>query len=301
MIAINGQQPVFFYVAGIGFDIQHIHDGLLIDKQSGSRLFFDGDLSPVSNYRTSLFRTSLSHFPKGEVVFAGQPWGAFQMPYKWQVVAMGEAVAVTVAFDGNHGIDNAMAVIDHFAKSIDYYIDSQNELLTFDVYENPLGILMTIYLAHFNNGLVIHASGVNDNGNGYLFTGISGIGKSTMAGLWQREGAKVVNDDRLVIMPAANGYTMANTPMHFYVDEPKVAPLSAIFLLSQSPINQCKKITGAKALTLLMANCMQHFHSKTMVNQHLDILNHLVQQVPVYELGFKPDGEVVEMIRQMGV
>lgn len=296
----GGERSLRLVVAGIGLSIQqHNDDGVTVNLNTGSRLFFNSPIVPIAGYQTEVLRMPKGHFPHGEVVFSGMPWGTFQMPYRWRIIKMDQSIAVCVDYDGHQGLDAAMAVVNPVDQTIIYYLDAVGGPLSFDLYENPLGILLTIYLAHFNGGIVIHASGVDDGGRGYLFTGVSGIGKSTMAGVWQKEGAAVVNDDRLVVMPVNGDFTIANTPMPSYTDRPKEAPLRAMFLLSQKTENSCCRINGAKALSLLMANCMQHFHSKKMVEAHLEILGRLVQKVPVFELGFKPDSDVVALIRQM--
>lgn len=297
MIVGAGIEPLSLYVAGVRLNLTHIDDGLLVNQKTGSRFFINSQLPVTAEYNSSLLKLPKSQFPGGELLFTGKPWAGFDMPYRWHILKINNNIAITVDFDGLQGLDGAMVVVDPIAQTVCYYLDTVTDQLDFDVYENPLGILLTIYLAHYNHGIVIHASGVEDGGNGYLFTGVSGIGKSTMARLWQQNGATIVNDDRLVVMPHHEGYSIANTPMPYYDDMPKQALLRGMFLLRQAPENHCRQIGGAKALALLMANCMQHFHSKSMVKQHLVILENMVKQVPIYELGFKPDHDVVEMIR----
>ena len=67
-----------------------------------------------------------------------------------------------------------------------------------DPFEYPLDGLILYYLTVINGDIMIHASGVNNQGQGYLFSGVSGKGKSTMAKLWNNTGAKVIHDDRLI-------------------------------------------------------------------------------------------------------
>ena len=62
--------------------------------------------------------------------------------------------------------------------------------------------------------IMIHASGVNHSGHGYLFSGTSGSGKTTMAKLWDKAGARVIHDDRLIIRNIAGSYKMYNTPIY---------------------------------------------------------------------------------------
>ena len=67
-----------------------------------------------------------------------------------------------------------------------------------DPFEYPLDGLILYYLTVISGDIMIHASGVNHDGHGYIFSGVSGKGKSTMAKLWDDYGARVIHDDRLI-------------------------------------------------------------------------------------------------------
>lgn len=58
--------------------------------------------------------------------------------------------------------------------------------------------------------LVLHASGVNINGNGVVFVGKSGQGKSSTAGAFHRHGYEIITDDV--------------APINFTQKEPTIAP-----------------------------------------------------------------------------
>jgi len=223
------------------------------------------------------------------------------MPYQWTILQIDECWAVEVNFEGNEFIHHALAVIDIQKREICCFFDVPQFPFVFDPFIYPLGILVFIYLALFNNGLVIHASGVQDGEKGYLFTGLSGIGKSTMARLWQEKGAVIINDDRLAVMPDDNGFSIHNTPMPYYQDYPKSSRLNGIFLLKQSKENYCQPLKGASAMMRVMANCMQHFHTADLVQQHLSIVESIAFKIPVFELGFKPDTDIVDLIRNLGL
>ena len=63
---------------------------------------------------------------------------------------------------------------------------------------------VTALLIH--DGFVLHASVIEKNGKAYIFTGPSGIGKSTQADLWQKyNGARVLNGDRVLIRKSSDG------------------------------------------------------------------------------------------------
>lgn len=174
-----------------------------------------------------------------------------------------------------------------------------NNPITINPFVHPLGILMVSAIIMNSNGFLIHASGVKDGENGYLFTGVSGIGKSTMANIWSKNGAEIVNDDRLIIYKENQGYQFANTPMPHYNDISKNAPLKAIFLLTQAKDNYCNKIIGAQALSKVMANFIQQLFDKELVEKHLEKTMDLVMQVPVYDLGFRPDDDIVSLVRAL--
>ena len=48
-----------------------------------------------------------------------------------------------------------------------------------DPFEYPLDGLILYYLTVINGDIMIHASGINNAGHGYIFSGVSGKGKST--------------------------------------------------------------------------------------------------------------------------
>lgn len=288
----------FLKVANQNIGIENIQDDLLMDLNSGSRHFFCNDT--FDNHFSAVVNTLKQHeFPKGQEVYRGEPWGDLQMPYQWTILQIDGCWAVEVNFQGSDSIHHALAVIDLQKREIRYFLDVPQLPFVFDPFLYPLGILVFIYLALFNKGLVIHASGVQDGEKGYLFTGLSGIGKSTMAQLWQAKGAVIINDDRLAVMPDGDGFSIHNTPMPYYQDYPKSSRLHGIFLLKQSNENYCLPLKGASAMMRVMANCMQHFHTPELVQQHLSIVEAITHQIPVFELGFKPDGDIVDLIRNL--
>lgn len=289
----------FLKIANQTIRIENIYDDLFLDQSSGSRLFFcDNDISD-QGYHAKVSTCNFNHFPSGKVIYSGIPWGDLQMPYRWAIKQIEGCWAVEVDFEGHELFRKALAILDQRNREIHFYLDALQLPVLFDPFLYPLGILIFIYLTLFNRGLVIHASGVRDGENGYLFSGLSGIGKSTMARVWKEKGATIINDDRLVIMPEKGVFTIHNTPMPYYHDYPKSSYLHGIFLLKQSKENYCLALKGASAMMRVMANCMQHFHTPELVQQHLSIVEALTHQIPVFELGFKPDGDIVDLIRNL--
>ncbi len=112
-----------------------------------------------------------------------------------------------------------------------------------DPFEYPLDGLILYYLTVIYGDIMIHASGVNHAGHGYIFSGISGKGKTTIARLWDDGGARVIHDDRLIIRNNEYGYRMYNTPV-YKNDEPRESRLNKIFIIEHGISNKlvtCKR------------------------------------------------------------
>ncbi|MDX9748069.1 MAG: hypothetical protein RBT57_06175 [Paludibacter sp.] len=160
----------------------------------------------------------------------------------------------------------------------------------------PFGPIMLHYLTLKIDAVMMHASCAYDGRTGRMFTGFSGVGKSTISKLWAQEGSRIINDDRLIIRRHGEEYRVYNTPM-YYQDIPKVAPLGGIFLIRHYPENELKRVKGALAVSKVMAYSIQNNFDRRYVAQQLAFFSDLCSRVPVYELGFVPDASVVEYIR----
>ena len=162
--------------------------------------------------------------------------------------------------------------------------------------KHPMGPLIMYYLTVNHDAIMIHASGVFDGEKGRVFSGFSGVGKSTMADIWQKSGAELINDDRLIVRKINEQFYIYNTPM-FYVDKPKKAPLHHVYLPFHAPENNLKPLSGSKAISRLMAYCIHHPYSAAFTNKHIDFLIQVAGKLKIAELGFKPDTAVIDFIK----
>jgi hypothetical protein len=164
-----------------------------------------------------------------------------------------------------------------------------------DPMEYPLDGLILYYLTVIKGDILIHASGINQSGRGYLFSGVSGKGKSTMAKLWDKAGAKVIHDDRLIIRRNGSGYKMYNTPV-YNNDEPSESPLDKIFLIGHGKRNEIIPVSGASGVSLIMANCIQHNWDPKIVVRLLGSVSIMCTSIPAARLLFRPDRSVIDYI-----
>ena len=166
---------------------------------------------------------------------------------------------------------------------------------TTDPLEYPLDGLILYYLTVIYGDIMIHASGVTHSGHGYLFSGISGKGKTTMAKLWDTAGKKVIHDDRLIIRKISGAYFMHNTPV-YNDDEPSASPLNRIYLIDHGKENKMVPVKGATAVSLIMANCIQHSWNKEIIAGIMGSLSVLCTHIPVFKLSFRPDRSIIDFI-----
>ena len=161
----------------------------------------------------------------------------------------------------------------------------------------PMCPILLHYATLTTDAVMMHASGVFDGVKGRMFSGFSGVGKSTISGIWRDAGSQLINDDRLIIRRENGRYFFYNTPM-YYEDKNKKAPLDGIFLIRHSPENVIQKISGAAAVVGIMAFSIQNNYDQRFVKHHLDFFSKMCEKVPVYKLGFLPDEEVIEYIKK---
>ena len=172
-----------------------------------------------------------------------------------------------------------------------------NESGSLESLRYPMLPLILYYLSTEHQALLIHASGVFDGTHGRLFSGFSGVGKSTLAGLWQASGAEVINDDRLMLRKIDGHWWMYNTPM-YYSDVPKKAPLHFIYLPYHHPSNLYERGTGIQTSMRFMAHCIQHGYNEKHVQWHLDQVMDIAKHIPITRLGVVPTTEVLTFIKE---
>jgi len=161
----------------------------------------------------------------------------------------------------------------------------------------PMAPLLWYVLSTEEDLLLIHASGLVQQEEGRIFAGFSGVGKSTMAGIWERNGAQVINDDRLILKKEKDGtWHMHNTPM-YYRALPVSGPVSAIYLPFHSPQNSYQKLSGAMAIANLLAFTIHHGYDAQHVLHHSHIAEQILQEVPLAKLGVVPTDAIIDFIK----
>ncbi len=211
----------------------------------------------------------------------------------WSVWKLHQDLFVKTIFPLSASQKNAVLKFSLGSPVWDLWIDGKDNIT--DPLEYPLDGLILYYLTVMHEDIFIHSSGINYKGKGYLFSGISGKGKTTMAGLWDNAGAKVIHDDRLILRKSGTGYFMHNTPVYDN-DEPLKSSLDRIFIIEHGTENKIMPAQGANAISLVMANCIQHNWGEDIIARLLGSVSDLCGKVQVSILTFKPDRSIIDHI-----
>ena len=148
--------------------------------------------------------------------------------------------------------------------------------------------------------LLLHAACVDTPVGGLLFSGPSGIGKSTQAGLWQRyAGAKLINGDRPILQKAEDGWRAWGSPYagssRWFVN--KSCRVRAIVMLRQAPRCSLRRLSRAEAFRRVFAGITVTTWDRSCVSLSCELAEALISEIPVYELSCTPDRAAVELLR----
>lgn len=171
--------------------------------------------------------------------------------------------------------------------------------------EYPLDELWMIHHLASGTGVEVHALGlVDDSGNGHLFLGHSGAGKSTSARLWQYQpGVHVLSDDRIILRRDGGQVWMHGTPWHgdAGIASPHAALLSHIYILEQWPSNELVAMPRSAATAEIFARSFVPRHSAQALDFTLQFIEQLAQELPCDIFRFVPQQSAVEVIRNARV
>ena len=180
-------------------------------------------------------------------------------------------------------------------KNVLYYPASR-----WDFYSGELHLLHLIGIEEVlmdHDAFLLHSSLVQLNGQAVLFSGPSGIGKSTQASLWQQHlEADILNGDRCIIRKMPDGFYGCGSP---WAGTSKIyrrekAPLKGIFLLKQAEENSIRRV-GAEGFGRLFNQSIVNTWNSDFVSKLSNMIAELMEQIPVYELSCRPDEEAVRL------
>jgi hypothetical protein len=146
---------------------------------------------------------------------------------------------------------------------------------------------------------MLHASAVELDGRAYLFSGPSGMGKSTHTRLWQQEfpRARVFNDDKPALRLLDDVWYAYGTPWcgKDGININMKVPLGGICFLKQSTENSIRRLDKKEAIQKILSQTAAKISNVAKMEKLLETVGRLVKEIPIYELSNKPEPEAALM------
>lgn len=185
-----------------------------------------------------------------------------------------------------------------------------------DTFSNPIRILAFLYSAFYklgqidgrkDNSFLIHAAGLLRQGKGFIFTGESGAGKTTVSKLSSPE-AEILSDESIVVSEDHRNYWISQGPIRTEITtlNDTMVNLCAIFILVQDKVNSLRRLNGAEMGHKLMDNIIYvnlsaGIRRVDFLAEKLRFVNAISNCVPVYELRFTKDKTFWKEIERIGL
>ena len=193
--------------------------------------------------------------------------------------------------ENNAEIKNILSVWESYPiNEIDSFTPAEQNL-----YHFCANVLLTKGVLHLHSSFVLYKD------KALVFTGPSGIGKTTQVELWRDfQGALIVNGDACLLRRMEDGWHAFGTPVHGSSPycENREAPLSALVVLKQGKENRLERLDAFSALS----ECLPEFYRPRMDPETEDTFwkaaDSLFREIPVYKLTCRPDREATELVKE---
>ena len=149
-------------------------------------------------------------------------------------------------------------------------------------------------------GFYLHSSAVVRDGKAYLFSGQSGMGKSTHTRLWQEVfggDTRVINDDKPALRCIDGVWYAYGTPFcgKDGININERVPLAGICFLKQAPHNKIRRLGTLEALSNILMQTMHGMKDPEYSQNLLGYLDDLLTKLPVYELENLPEPAAAQL------
>lgn len=146
---------------------------------------------------------------------------------------------------------------------------------------------------------ILHSSFINYKGRAILFSGNSGVGKSTQANLWEMyKNADQINGDRAFIRKKNDTWYAYGSPFagssKIYKNE--CYPIKAIVMLVQAKVNKITRLTKSQALKSVIKQVTINTWNGDFYNRVIDLVDNLTDDIPIYLLECLPNEEAVDLL-----
>jgi hypothetical protein len=163
--------------------------------------------------------------------------------------------------------------------------------------DTVLRIVHTLIQAS-EGGFLLHGASAIRNGRAFLFSGVSGAGKTTISSLAPPDSV-LLTDEISYVRRDGDGFRACGTPFAgelARLGENASAPIAKLFFLAKGPQNRIEPVETSDALRMLLRNILFFADDSDLVKMVFRSAFEFLGRVPAFRLTFYPDKRVWDLI-----
>jgi len=171
-------------------------------------------------------------------------------------------------------------------------------------FDYPVDRMVVASLLASRDGLLCHAAGACFGGKGYLCTGFSGAGKTTLSALLaSTPGWSILSDERVAVRPSGPGWTVFGTPWagEGRIASPAGCDLAGVIFIRHGEKDRLQPLSSSEALLRFLSLVTVSWYDTDRMPGQLGTAERLISSVPCYELSFRPSPAVGELLTSLAL
>ncbi len=290
----KSQEPLKLSIGGVGFSLQWEEPR----EVNWPHFLYE----PFVGEESDTIRLDI-HF-KGSPKLNGQKL-IFDGDHHWKLYQQ-DSGYLFEAFDPSTRARNMISRITHDFARAEVYVDPESSgsppawsLLRL---MNPLGQWLLVNRLAQTGGVMVHALGIDDGGQGRVFVGPSGSGKSTLARFWgRRKGVRILSDEHVILRRQGNRFYAYGTPWPGMAARFSKDPVEIrqIFFIEHHPKHRLFSETVGILTSRLFAQLFLPRWNGEIIESGATVCEQLIQEVPCQRLGFAKHPDIIDFVRKI--